>query len=170
MYDLDLVLRKITLEDCAPISQAFKAQGWNKPQKQYEHYHQLQESGIRDVIIADYQAEFAGYLTIMWESNYGPFKAAGIPEIVDFNVLKKFQRRGIGSALMDEAETRVKKRSPICGIGVGMLKSYGAAQILYVQRGYIPDGSGLYNDDQALDYGDTVIMGDGVVLHLTKTL
>ena len=165
-----LILRKITLADCEPISLAFKAQGWDKPVNQYEHYYQLQESGARDVIIAELAGEFSGYLTIMWDSNYGPFKQEGIPEIVDFNVLEKYRRQGIGNALMNEAERRVKLRSPICGIGVGMIKGYGAAQILYVKRGYIPDGRGLFADDQPLDYGDKVIMGDGVILHLTKEL
>ncbi|MEL7531623.1 MAG: GNAT family N-acetyltransferase [Bacteroidota bacterium] len=165
-----LTLRKITPEDCPIISLAFKTQGWEKPSKQYEYYYQLQESGTRDVIIADYAGTFAGYLTIMWQSNYGPFRAEGIPEIVDFNVLKKFQRKGIGNALMDEAERRIKQRSAICGIGVGMLKDYGAAQILYIKRGYIPDGRGIYDDDKQLDYQDEVIMGDGVVLHLSKKL
>ncbi|MEZ4847287.1 MAG: GNAT family N-acetyltransferase [Bacteroidia bacterium] len=72
------------------------------------------EEGSRDIIIAELNGEFAGYLTIKWESNYIPFKEKAIPEIVDFNVLKKFQRKGIGTALMDEAE-QVKTSLQICG-------------------------------------------------------
>lgn len=163
-------LRKIRLEDCETISLAFQLQGWKKPVAQYERYFQMQENGTRDIIIAELEQEFAGYLTIMWESNYAAFKSKGTPEIVDFNVLKKFQRKGIGRALMDEAEKRVHQVSPICGIGVGMLEDYGAAQILYIKRGYIPDGKGLSYEGKQLKYDDKVIMGDGVVLHLSKKL
>ncbi|MFK7922097.1 MAG: N-acetyltransferase family protein [Bacteroidia bacterium] len=165
-----LLLRKIRLKDCEAISLAFKLQGWEKPVAQYERYFQMQEKGTRDIIIAELGQEFAGYLTIQWESNYAAFQSKGIPEVVDFNVLKKFQRKGIGRALMDEAERRVKAVSPICGIGVGMLEDYGAAQILYIKRGYIPDGKGLSYEGKQLKYDDNVIMGDGVVLHLSKKL
>lgn len=165
-----LSLRKISQSDCEKISLAFRNQGWNKPTEQYERYFQMQESGTRDIIIAEYDQEFAGYLTIVWKSTYAPFTEKGIPEIVDFNVLKKFQRRGIGSALMDEAERRVKSVSNICGIGFGMVQDYGAAQILYVKRGYVPDGRGMTYENRQLQYGDTIIMDDAVVLHLIKSL
>ncbi len=71
---------------------------------------------------------------------------------------------------MDEAERRVKTVSNICGIGVGMVKDYGAAQVLYVKRGYVPDGRGMTYDNRQLQYGDTIIMDDAVVLHLMKRL
>lgn len=165
-----LSLRKISLTDCEKISQAFHNQGWKKPAEQYERYFQMQESGTRDIIIAEYDQEFAGYLTIVWKSTYEPFQAKGIPEIVDFNVLKKFQRRGIGSALMDEAERRMKTVSKTCGIGFGLVQDYGAAQILYVKRGYVPDGRGMTYENRQLQYGDTITMDDAVVLHLMKRL
>lgn len=120
------------------ISAAFTRQGWNKPVSQYERYCRLQNEGTRDVLLAEWDGDFAGYLTIQWISHYQPFREASIPEIVDFNVLKKYQRRGIGSALLDEAEMRIKRVSVRAGIGVGMTRDYGPAQILYVKRGYVP--------------------------------
>lgn len=165
-----LRLRKLKLADCIPISMAFKAQGWDKPVLQYEHYFRWQEEGIRDIILAEVSGEFAGYLTILWESNYTLFKERSIPEIVDFNVLKKFQRQGIGTALMDEAEKRISLVSDFSGIGFGMVEDYGAAQILYIKRGYIPDGKGLYYDDRQLVYKDEVTVDDSLVFHLIKEL
>ena len=166
----NVILRKIRIEDCIPISDAFKHQGWNKPVAQYKRYVEFQQEGSRDIIIAELNGEFAGYLTIKWESNYIPFKEKAIPEIVDFNVLKKFQRKGIGTALMDEAEKRIKKVSNYAGIGFGVYKDYGAAQILYIRRNYVPDGNGLVKDSRSLEYGEMVEVNDDLVICLVKEL
>lgn len=164
----DILLRPIRKEDCERISLAFRDQGDTKAESQYLQYLEWQTSGIRDVILAEVKGEFAGYLTIQWTSGYPPFCAAGIPEIADFNVLKKFQRLGIGTMLMDEAEERIARVSPHVGIGVGLVKDYGAAQVLYVKRGYIPDGRGASYDSKPLAYNTRLIAGDDLILHLTK--
>ncbi|MCB0854975.1 MAG: GNAT family N-acetyltransferase, partial [Bacteroidetes bacterium] len=124
----------------------------------------------RDIIIAELNGEFAGYLTIKWESDYIPFREKAIPEIVDFNVLKKFQRKGIGTALMDEAEKRIKQVSDYAGIGFGVYKDYGAAQVLYIRRNYVPDGNGLVKDSRSLEYGEMVEVNDDLVICLVKEL
>jgi GNAT superfamily N-acetyltransferase len=72
--------------------------------------------------------EFIGNLTINWQSNYPPFQQDKVPELKGFNVLPNFQRQGIGTRLMDEAERIVVERSMIVGIGVGLFSDYGAAQ------------------------------------------
>jgi GNAT superfamily N-acetyltransferase len=153
------------------MSAAFQQQGWkDKTTAQYEGYLKLQESGERDVLFAAWKGSFAGYLTINWHSIYPPFQRQGIPEVVDFNVLKKYQRQGIGAALMDEAERRIHLQSSFAGIGVGMTADYGAAQILYVHRGYVPDGRGLSWNGKRLQYNDVVTVDDALVLHLLKRL
>jgi ribosomal protein S18 acetylase RimI-like enzyme len=165
-----LTIRDLDKGDIAAIAQAFGAIDWDKPASQYEHYLAQQQSGERAVLVALLDGEFAGYLTIVWTSGYGPFQAAGIPEIVDFNVLPLFRRRKIGSALMDEAERRIGERSAVAGIGVGMTADYGAAQRLYVRRGYLPDGRGLSSHHRQLHYGETATVDDGLVLYFTKVL
>ncbi len=72
--------------------------------------------GERDVIVAVLNERCVGYLTILWESDYPPFREEGIPEIEDFNVVKENRRGGIGSALMDEAEQRIHGRSATAGM------------------------------------------------------
>ena len=124
----------------------------------------------RDIIIAELNQEFAGYLTIKWESDYEPFRINKIPEIADFNVLKKHQRLGIGTILMDEAEKRIKRVSDIAGIGFGVYRAYGAAQILYINRGYKPDGNGVVKNSIPLKYGDVITIDDSIVFCLTKKL
>ncbi|MGC4045412.1 MAG: GNAT family N-acetyltransferase [Armatimonas sp.] len=167
---MPLEIRALLPTDPPLFESAFTAQGWNKPALQYEHYLELQANGSRDVLVATVAGDFAGYLTIEWVAGYAPFKEARIPEIVDFNVLLKHQRQGIGSALMEEAERRISERSPVAGIGVGLTPDYGPAQILYVKRGYIPDGRGLDYDGQILNWGAQTVVDDSLVLHLTKRL
>lgn len=166
----NLSLKELRNEDINNISDAFQKQGWIKPASQYEKYLELQNFGQRDIIVAELNQEFAGYLTIRWESDYMYFKEKNIPEIADFNVLKKYQRLGIGTRLMDEAEERIRKVSKIVGLGFGMYKDYGAAQIMYINRGYKPDGNGLVKDSISLKYGDTITIDDSIVFFLTKNL
>lgn len=168
--ELSIKLRALRKADCSQIAEAFQLQGWNKPKSQYLEYFDMQSKGERDVIVAEINSAFAGYLTINWSSGYDFFKKRNIPEIVDFNVLQKFQRQGIGTALMDEAEKRIKERSAYGGIGFGMTKDYGAAQILYVKRGYIPDGNGLCSKCKPISYGEPLTMNDDLALYLLKKL
>ena len=141
-----LTIRLLQSSDIQPIATAFAELGWDKPASQYEQYLSEQESGQRVVLVAHsgvqnlQTLDFAGYVTICWQSHYPPFREANIPEIVDFNVLPRFRRQGIGAALMDEAENRIARVSPVVGLGVGMTADYGSAQRMYVRRGYIPDG------------------------------
>jgi len=125
---------------------------------------------VRDVLVAFIEEKFAGYLTICWSSTYPPFREAMIPEIVDFNVLPQYRRQGIGTALMDKAENEIAKLFRVTGIGVGMDADYGAAQRLYVLRGYVPDGRGLHYQDHYPKHGEQVTVDDGLALYFTKEL
>ena len=165
-----LIIRMLEQSDISEIAEAFRQLGWNKPASQYERYLKEQNLGTREVYVAFVNGKFAGYITICWRSNYPPFQETNIPEIVDFNVLPNYRRQHIGTALMDKAETEIAKRSPIAGIGVGMDSDYGAAQRLYVLRGYIPDGRGLYSHGHHLKYGEQVAVDDNLALYLTKVL
>lgn len=156
--------------DIEIISNAFLQQGWNKPASQYAQYFNEQHEGKRSVLIANRADTFAGYLTLVWESSYPPFQTQNVPEIVDFNVLLKYQRQGIGKALMEAAEQIAAKRSNIVGIGVGLTADYGAAQRLYVKRGYIPDGLGIFQQGQHLKHGEQAIVDDDLTLYFTKHL
>jgi GNAT superfamily N-acetyltransferase len=164
------VIRLLESKDIQEIARAFQELGWNKPASQYERYLAQQELDVREVYVALVDGEFAGYLTICWESSYQPFFVRSIPEIADFNVLPKFRRMGIGTHLMDRAEREIAKISPIAGIGVGMTADYGAAQRLYVLRGYIPDGLGLHWKDHHVHHSEDIVVDDELALFLTKEL
>ena len=165
-----LALRQLLPSDTADISAAFALLGWNKPASQYERYLDEAALGIRTTIIARLDRAFAGYVTIKWNSDYPVFRDATVPEVQDLNVLPDFRRRHIGSRLMDEAEKMIVARSRVAELGVGFDPEYGAAQRLYVLRGYVPDGKGGTSHDVRVKWGDSVRVDDGLVLYFTKTL
>ena len=164
------LIRLLEERDIPEIAQAFQQLGWKKPASQYQRYYREQLEKVRDVYLAFVEGAFAGYLTICWTSNYEPFREVSIPEIVDFNVLPNYRRQGIGTQLMDKAEREIAKVSPVAGIGVGMDSNYGAAQKLYVLRGYIPDGRGLHYKGHYPVYGEKIRIDDSLAIYLTKKL
>lgn len=168
---MDIQIRPLNDQrDPAIISQAFRDQGWERSPEQYVRYYIEQENGDRVTLVAELDGVFAGYVNVLWHSDYPSFQASGIPEINDLNVLMRYQRQGIGTRLMDEAEAVIRERTDTVGIGVGIFSDYGKAQILYAHRGYIPDGKGIYKHDRYLKYGDEIVIDDDVILYLTKKL
>ena len=121
-------------QDVAVISESFNATGWNKPASLFTKYLKEQEEGERLVWVAHVKGEFAGYVTLKWQSQYPSFKAQNIPEIMDLNVLPVYRKIGIGSLLLDAAEKEAATKSECVGIGVGLYAGedggYGAAQRL----------------------------------------
>ena len=163
-------IRPIKREDCKKFEDAFAAQGWHKSEVMFIEYYKQQSAGRRKVFVAEHQGELLGYVTLLPEAEAGPFAKRKIPEIADFNVLKKYQRNGIGTALMDAAEAEAFKRSDCVCLGVGLHSGYGSAQRMYVKRGYIFDGSGVwYNGVQLEEMADTV-NDDDLNLFMLKQL
>lgn len=152
------------------IARAFTDIGWDKPEAQYIDYLDQQASDARPVLVARLKGMFAGYLTVVWVPDYLPFREAGIPEIQDFNVLPHFRRQGIGTALMDAAETLIATRSNTAGIGVGLYPDYGPAQRLYVLRGYVPDGRGVAWNAVLAKPMQQVVVDDDLALYFTRDL
>jgi ribosomal protein S18 acetylase RimI-like enzyme len=154
--------------DCPVMADAFSSQGWSKPREQFVQYLHEQTAGYRIVFVANVGGEFKGYVSVVWNSNHPFFMENSVPEIVDLNVLKKFQRRGIGTRLMDVAERMIAERSEIAGIRVGLTADYGTAQRLYIKRGYIPDGNGISQNGRYLNYRDAVTVDDDLTLAFIK--
>lgn len=165
-----LVIRDLRQGDAPVIAEAFAAVGRTMPEHLYDGYLREQEVGLRTVLVAEAERCFAGYATILWRSPYLPFRKQGIPEITDLNVLPHLRKRGIASSLLDHAETLCAVASRHIGIGVGLGADYGAAQRLYVSRGYLPDGRGVTYDGHPIASGAQVPLDDRLVLQLIKTL
>jgi GNAT superfamily N-acetyltransferase len=165
-----IATRALAPGDPPVFEAAFAAIGWRKPAPQYVRYLDEQAAGTRDVVVAEVDGAFAGYLTVLWEPSYPPFRDAQIPEIQDLNVLPQVRRRGVASRLLDEAESRIAARSNVVGIGFGLTANYGAAQRLYVLRGYVPDARGIMSRERPVGYLSHVQADDDLVLYLTKRL
>ncbi len=165
---LQPVIRTMDGSDPETISAAFTAIGWHKPPSLYQRYLAEQEEGRRLAFCAEWRGEFAGYVTLLWLSDYRPFAERQIPEISDLNVLPAHRRRGVGNALLDRAESAASARSPAVGLGVGLYADYGAAQRIYVRRGYLPDGRGIMYRNQPVEPGATIPIDDDATLMLTR--
>ena len=168
--DKDLIVRPMLEKDCEAFANGFAAQGWDKPLSQYKAYLREQESGARQVIVAEWRGETAGYATLLPKAAAGPFAGEPWPEVVDFNVLEKFQRRGVGNKILDAAEELASRVSDTVCLGVGLYGGYGTAQRMYVKRGYVPDGSGIWYRDRQLPPYTACVNDDDLVLYLSKKL
>ena len=142
--DKDLTVRAMYPSDCQAFHQGFAAQGWDKPFSQFERYFEEQREGVKKVLVAVLQGEVAGYTTLLPQAPAGPFAGKGWPEVCDFNVLEKFQRRGIGNRILEVAEDLASQTSDTICLGVGLHSGYGTAQRLYVKRGYVFDNRYTY--------------------------
>jgi ribosomal protein S18 acetylase RimI-like enzyme len=162
------VIRAMAESDPETISAAFTALGWHKPTALFQRYLAEQERGHRLAFVAEWRGEFAGYVTLVWVSDYSPFAERHIPEISDLNVLPDHRRQGIGNALLDRAESAAATRSNVVGLGVGLSCDYGAAQRIYVRRGYLPDGRGVIYNNQPVEAGATIRIDDDATLMFTR--
>lgn len=162
------VIRTMDESDPAVISAAFTAIGWHKPPALFQRYLAEQEEGRRLAFVAERHGEFAGYVTLLWTSDYSPFAERQVPEVCDLNVLPPHRRHGIGNALLDRAESAASARSKVVGIGVGLYSAYGAAQRIYVRRGYLPDGRGIVYRNQPVEPGAVIRIDDEAALMFTR--
>ncbi len=168
--DKELVIRTMTLADGEEITKEEIAQGWNADVEKYQSRIRDEEAGKALALVAVYQGNVAGYINVYIHSEWGAFAHLGMCEIVDFGVLEKYRRHGIGSRLMDVAEQLAKKYHDTVYLGVGLHSGYGSAQRMYVKRGYIPDGSGVwYGEEVCKPYAECK-NDDDLVLYLSKKL
>ncbi len=144
--------------------------GWAKPAGYFQAVVEQQAAGDLVLLIALLDAGYAGHCKVVWRSAYPGFRERGIPEIQDLNVRPDCRRRGIASRLLDEAERRIAERAEFAGIGFGLYADYGAAQRLYVKRGYLPDGRGVFYGEQPAVPGQPYPVDDNLVLYLLKRL
>lgn len=166
----NLVIRSMMNSDIESFVRGFAIQGWNKSKEQFETYFNEQENKEKKVIVAEQDGYVAGYVTLLPGAQTGPFAGRGIPEIVDFNVLIKYQKRGIGNKIMDVVESLAKEDCDYVSLSVGLHSGYGVAQRMYVKRGYIPDGTGVWYHGKPLDPYSSCINDDDLTIYFLKLI
>lgn len=165
---MSVTIKLLDAETIPRIVAAFQNSEWKTPESHYWNILAAQVRGERIFLVAFSGNDVTGFVNIKWKSDYPPFAEKDIPEINDLRVLREFRRHGIATALMDEVEKRIFKRSQVVGLGVGLYADYGAAQQMYIRRGYLPDGRGLTYKNIPVAPGHEVIVDDDLVLFFTK--
>jgi GNAT superfamily N-acetyltransferase len=139
--------------------------------KYFERCLAEQAQGRRTIFLAETGGKGFGYVQINWQPLYPPFRRLNIPEIQDLNVVPEGRRQGLGAQLVDTCEAEARQRGCAeMGISVGLHASFGAAQRLYVRKGYIPDGAGIMHDEAPVAPGEMRAVDDMLTLKLLKQL
>jgi len=165
-----ILIRPMNENDPVYFSAEECAQGWHSSPEKLEKRLQDEQEGRCITFVAEYNGAGAGYVSLYLQPCAGPFAGRPLPEIVDFGVLEKFRRKGIGSKLMDAAETSAKQYAHCVTLAVGLHSGYGSAQRMYVKRGYIPDGTGVWYGEQICEPYTPCVNDDGLILYMTKDL
>ena len=168
--DNELMIRNMEEADARIFTDEELAQGWQAELSKYLKRLRDQSAGKCISLTAVYKGQPAGYVNVYLTGLGGAFSGKGLPEIVDFGVLEKYRRKGIGSKLMDIAEEIAGQYAGTVLLVVGLHSGYGSAQRMYVKRGYIPDGTGVwYRDKPCAQYETEIANDDDLVLFLSKS-
>lgn len=168
--DEKLLIRSMKPEDAGIFFDTYLSYDWHPDIKTYENYYTEQEEGQRKVFIAEYEGEVCGLCTLVLNPTEGPWAGMGYPEIVDLCVFFHIHNKGIGTKLLDVAEQEAAKLSDTVYLAVGVHSGYGAAQRIYVKRGYLPDGSGVWYQGKQLEQYAPCVNDDDLLLFMSKTL
>lgn len=165
-----VIIRTMEPADAQPLTDGEHAQGWQTDVAKFEGRLRDQSEGRAVALVAEVDGQPVGYINVYPASQYGAFGKRGLPEIVDFGVLEPYRRRGIGGCLMDAAERIAGQYADTVYLGVGLHSGYGSAQRMYVKRGYVPDGTGVWYHDSVLGPYAPCVNDDDLVLYLSKKL
>ena len=130
-----------------------------------------QKEGTRLSCIIEYQNKIAGYGSLLQYSEYPIFRDKKILEINDVWVYDHYRKKGFGTCLISHLEKLAHNdQYTQIGIGVGLYRDYGAAQKLYFQLGYAPDGLGITYKGKMGIPGESYPLDDDLILWLVKSL
>lgn len=168
---MKLDIRHATRADIPALYHAAQKQSAFKDDGYFEECFKRVEQNERDILVALHNDIIAGYVMLVWDPKYQPFRSIHIPEVQDLNVIPSMRRQGIAGKLMDHCEDMVRKAGrPFIGIGVGLHSSYGPAQRMYISRGYMPDGAGAAYDAKTMTFGEMRPLDDNFTIKLILEL
>ena len=151
------------------MDSGFAEMGWSKPPGYFQSVVEAHSTGRISAWVASVDDMYAGHVKLVWPIGMAESGSpSSRPEIQDLAVIPRRRRRGVAALLLDAAESAGFERFPIVRIGVGLHPGYGAAQRLYVLRGYVPDGRGVTHRGRVVGEGETARFDDDLVLHLEK--
>lgn len=127
-----------------------------------------QQQGKKENWIAIHEGSVVGIVSLNWHSSYEPFTEQNIPEICAVCVLPSHRRQGIATALLNRVEPIALKKCRQIGIALSLDPSSNFAQRMYVKRGYIPDGNGLFYREETLTENQVVTIDSDLKMYLIK--
>lgn len=164
-------IRSMISEDAKTLHDTYSSyEGWHSCLQTFEKYYKEQEEGERLVFIAEYNGRVSGQCTLILHPTEGPWGNQGCPEINDLTVFFDVHNKGIGNKLLDAVENEASKFAKKVYLAVGVHSGYGPAQRIYVKRGYIFDGSGVWYKGKPLDQYAPCVNDDALLLYMAKDL
>lgn len=160
MSDQRISVRPLRDDDLSVVSERVEVFG---------RYLREQASGRRLTIVAELDGSLAGFVSLLRLADDPVLRERGIPEISDLWVRPHARRAGVGTRLLDEIESHAAALSKVVGLNVGLHSGYGAAQRLYVRRGYMPDGRGVHIEGRTVPEGATIRLDDDPIVTLRMT-
>lgn len=165
-----VIIRDLEDADVPSLLAAELAQGWHVTEDKYRSHLRDRARGACIALAAQLGDDPVGYISVYPDSPDGAFGGRGLPELVDFAVLQRCRKQGIGSRLMDVGEALAGNYADTVYLGVGLHSGYGSAQRMYVRRGYVPDGSGVWFRGSVCAPYTSCVNDDDLVLYLSKRL
>lgn len=162
-------IRKMTYADIPYICKADNDESESSI-NYYNNNLKAQENNECSAFIAICNGQVAGYVFLYYQCRWGGLKNQGLPSIVDLIVFESFRRKGIATKLMDKAEEEASTINKKIYLDVCMNSDYGPAQRLYIKRGYVPDGAGVYYEQRVLGLNEKCCNDDELTLCLVKSL
>lgn len=164
-----MTIRSATELDLGSLYRIAEEMGATHEHKYFEQCLAEQAAEKRMVLVCERDDQLVGYAQLIWSPLYAGFRRLNIPETQDLNVIPDYRKQGIGSKLVDACEAFACKAGRLdMGISVGLHPRYGAAQRLYIKKGYVPDGAGACYDDIPVRAGDLRPIDDLLTLKLVK--
>jgi len=169
----EVQIRAMKLSDVEAVAKTFCFPWSNQVETnaKWTFYAAEHEQKIRTVYLIEKQNRLIGYGSLLRFSEYSHFRDAHIPEIHDVWIAEEFRHHGYGKLLILHLEkvAQAEKYKQI-GLGVGLYRDYGPAQILYTKLGYVPDGHGVTYKDVPITPGGAYPVDDELILWLTKPI
>lgn len=166
-----LSIRTITTQDLPALYDLVIALNGDKCGGYFERCLERQDQGELDFLIASADGVDVGYGIYNRVPKYRLYKALGIPEIQDLNIVPKYRNRGYATQVIAYCEDQARRDGhDQIGISVGLNADFGAAQRLYWKLGYQPDGQGVTYDRQPVRLGEKMPVDDNLCLMMVKDL
>ncbi len=165
-----IVVRDMIELDPQRIYEAELEQGWHPSLEAYQKRYDDLNDEIMVALVAEFKGNVAGHINLIWNPIDGAFAEMEIPEVNDFGVFEKYRRQGIGNVMMDVVESLARRKSEKICLAVGVAQAYGSAQRMYVKRGYIPDGTGVWYQNKICPQYTPCNNDDDLLLFFLKEL